>query len=161
MGMTHGTIAGLLLTDLIFGRDNAWAEIFKPSRKKAAAWKDYVKENLSVALQYTDYATGADVDSVHDIRPGEGAVMRHGAGLAAVRRDEAGGEQMLSAKCRHLGCIVHWNSLEKSWDCPCHGSRYDTEGANLDAPAHHPLERVEVEEPAAAGGAGAAQPRKR
>jgi glycine/D-amino acid oxidase-like deaminating enzyme/nitrite reductase/ring-hydroxylating ferredoxin subunit len=123
-GMTHGTLAGRLLTDLIAGRENEWAKIYDPSRLPLKAGVEYAKENLNVAAQYTDYLTGGEVSSVEEIAAGEGAILRRGLGKVAVYRDEQGGLYEHSAVCTHLGCIVAWNGKEKTWDCPCHGSRF-------------------------------------
>lgn len=142
MGMTHGTIAGLLLTDLITGRENAWAEVYDPARKTASALGEFAKENLNVAAQYTDYVTPGEVDSADEVERGEGALLRSGLSKTAIYRDEDGVVHSVSAVCRHLGCIVNWNSNEKSWDCPCHGSRYDATGRVINGPANSDLEAV-------------------
>lgn len=134
-GMTHGTIAGILITDLIMGRVNSWATLYDPSRVSLRAAKDFVKENLNVAAQYRDYATPGEVRSPDDIRPGSGAVMRAGTHKVAVYKDETGALHQRSAICPHLYCVVDWNDTEKSWDCPCHGSRFDKFGTVLNGPA--------------------------
>jgi Rieske Fe-S protein len=136
MGMTHGTIAGILLTDLILGQENPWTTLYDPSRKTLRAVDRFVKENLNVAMQYGDWLTGGDVDSAAEIKPGEGAVVRQGLTKKAVYRDEQGVCHERSAICPHLGGIVHWNDAEKTWDCPCHGSRFDRLGGVLDGPAN-------------------------
>ena len=138
MGMTHSTIAGMLITDLIVGRKNPWTTLYDPSRRmgKASALRELVRENVNVAAQYTDYLTGGEVKSVDEIKPGEGAVVRSGLSKIATYRDEAGNLHEHSAVCTHLGCIVAWNSEEKSWDCPCHGSRFDAYGRVIDGPAN-------------------------
>jgi glycine/D-amino acid oxidase-like deaminating enzyme/nitrite reductase/ring-hydroxylating ferredoxin subunit len=133
MGMTHGTIAGMLLTDLILRRENPWAELYDPSRKTVNT--DYVRENLNVARQYTDFVTRGDVRSVDDVARGTGAVIRRGLKKVAVYRDDDGALHEKSAVCPHLGCVVAWNSLEKTWDCPCHGSRFDRYGTVVNGPA--------------------------
>ena len=135
MGMTHGTIAGMLISDLIFGRANPWEELYDPSRAPVKTLWEYTKENLNVAAQYRDYFTGGDVSSADDIVPGSGAIVRHGLRKVATYRDEHGGLHECSAVCTHLGCIVHWNEAEKTWDCPCHGSRFDKEGHVTHGPA--------------------------
>jgi glycine/D-amino acid oxidase-like deaminating enzyme/nitrite reductase/ring-hydroxylating ferredoxin subunit len=135
MGMTHGTIAGMLLADLIQGRDNAWAKIYEPSRKPVRAIAEYVKENVNMAKQYTEWVTAGDVGSVEDIPRDSGGVLRDGVGKIAVYRDTRGTVHQTSAVCTHLGCIVSWNSAEKTWDCPCHGSRFDKFGKVLSGPA--------------------------
>ena len=103
---------------------------------KASALRELVRENVNVAAQYTDYLTGGEVKSVDEIKPGEGAVVRSGLSKIAAYRDEAGNLHEHSAVCTHLGCIVAWNSEEKSWDCPCHGSRFDAYGRVIDGPAN-------------------------
>lgn len=134
-GMTHGTIAGMLIRDLILGHPNEWERLYDPSRKTARSTAEYVRENLNVAKQYVDYVTPGEVKSEDEVRPGEGAVVRHGLKKLAVYRDEAGGVHRASAVCPHLGCIVRWNSLERTWDCPCHGSRFGVDGSVLNGPA--------------------------
>jgi glycine/D-amino acid oxidase-like deaminating enzyme/nitrite reductase/ring-hydroxylating ferredoxin subunit len=142
-GMTHGTIAGILLTDLIVGRDNPWAALYDPSRKTLGAALEFAKENLNVAAQYRDYVTPGEVDSADEIAPGSGAVVRRGAKKVAVYRAPDGAVVERSAVCTHLWCIVHWNDAEKSWDCPCHGSRFAPTGEVLNGPAAAPLEPAE------------------
>ena len=144
-GMTHGTIAGILLTDLILGRPNPWQPLYDPSRKSLKSAAEYVKENVNVATQYLDYVSPGEVRSVDEIRPGQGALVRQGLTKLAVHRDEHGALHSLSAVCTHLGCIVHWNSLEGTWDCPCHGSRFGIDGAVLNGPAVVGLEKKELE----------------
>ncbi len=135
-GMTHGTIAGMLITDLIMGRENEWETLYNPSRKSLRSAVEFAKENLNVAAQYTDLVTGGEVSNVEEIAAGSGAVLRRGLTKVAVYRDEGGALHERSAVCTHLGCIVDWNAAEKSWDCPCHGSRFDKrDGHVLNGPA--------------------------
>jgi glycine/D-amino acid oxidase-like deaminating enzyme/nitrite reductase/ring-hydroxylating ferredoxin subunit len=138
-GMTHGTIAGMLITDLILGRKNDWATLYDPSRKTLRAAREFAKENLNVAEQFLDVVIPGEVESAAEVAPGSGAIVRRGLSKVAVYRDEAGTVHELSAVCRHLGCIVNWNSLEKTWDCPCHGSRYDATGHVIMGPANSNL----------------------
>jgi glycine/D-amino acid oxidase-like deaminating enzyme/nitrite reductase/ring-hydroxylating ferredoxin subunit len=142
-GMTHGTIAGILLTDLIMGRENDWARLYDPARKTLRALKEFASENLNVARQYADLLTGGDVDSADEIKPGKGAIVRHGLKKVAAYRDESGTLHQRSAVCVHLGCIVDWNSKEKTWDCPCHGSRFDAYGKVFQGPANSDLAAIE------------------
>ncbi len=144
-GMTHGTIAGILLTDLIMGRPNDWALLYDPSRVTVGAAADFVQENATTLSSYVDWLTGGDVDSVRQIGRGDGAIVRRGLQKVAVYRDEQGSLHQCSAVCPHLGCIVAWNSAEKSWDCPCHGSRFDTDGKVLNGPSLHDLKRLDNE----------------
>ncbi len=134
-GMTHGTIAGRLLTDLIMGRANPWAGLYDPARKTLGAIKEFAKENLNVAAQYADLVTAGEIDNVSQISPGEGAILRRGVAKVAVHRDDNGVLHERSAFCTHLGCVVQWNSTEKTWDCPCHGSRFQTDGHVVNGPA--------------------------
>jgi Rieske Fe-S protein len=142
-GMTHGTIAGMLITDLIIGKENAWAALYDPSRKTPRSVSKFVKENINVAEQKGDIVTRGEVDTTDEIVPGKGAIIRRGLKKIAAYKDEAGNVHELSAVCRHLGCIVDWNSLEKTWDCPCHGSRYDALGRVIMGPANSDLPPVE------------------
>jgi len=136
-GTTHGTIAGMLITDLILGRPNEWEKLYDPSRKTLAlsSVAEFAKENLNVARQYLDLVTPGEVDSPDDVKPGEGAVLRRGAQKVAVYRDPTGTVHERSAICTHLYCVVRWNHGEESWDCPCHGSRYDPYGRVVNGPA--------------------------
>jgi len=140
MGMTHGTIAGQLLTDLIQGREHPWAAVYDPRRKRLGAAGTFARENLNVARQYGDWLNGSEVSSVDEIPPEGAALLRRGLRMLAVYRDRAGQLVERSAVCPHLGCVVHWNNLEKSWDCPCHGSRFDRTGCVITGPAVSNLE---------------------
>jgi glycine/D-amino acid oxidase-like deaminating enzyme/nitrite reductase/ring-hydroxylating ferredoxin subunit len=156
MGMTHGTIAGMLLTDLILGRANPWARLYDPSRKpfRGKAGRNFVAENFNVAIEYAaDWLGPGEASSVEQIRPDSGAVLRRGLTRVAVYRDLEGVTHACSAVCTHLGCIVHWNDAEKTWDCPCHGSRFDSRGHVVNGPALTDLPRVEPP-PAPSNGAG-------
>jgi glycine/D-amino acid oxidase-like deaminating enzyme/nitrite reductase/ring-hydroxylating ferredoxin subunit len=134
-GMTHGTIAGVLITDLIVGRGNPWADLYDPSRKTLGAIKEFAKENLNVAGQYADLVTPGEIDDVSQLTPGSGAILRRGIAKVAVSRDETGALHERSAFCTHLGCVVQWNAVERTWDCPCHGSRFQTDGHVINGPA--------------------------
>jgi glycine/D-amino acid oxidase-like deaminating enzyme/nitrite reductase/ring-hydroxylating ferredoxin subunit len=140
MGMTHGTIAGMLLTDLILDRAAPWAPLYDPARKMLRAPIEYAKENLNVAAQYfEDYLGRGDVDWAEDLAPGQGAVLRRGLAKVAAYRDYDGRLHEHSAVCPHLGCIVHFDDVEKTWDCPCHGSRFDRYGRVIVGPANGDL----------------------
>ena len=142
-GMTHGTIAGILLTDLIQGRKNAWADLYSPSRIRLKSLPEYASENINVAAQYADFLTAGDIQSESELKPGEGAIMRDGVSKVAVHRDESGQLHKLTAICPHLGCVVAWNSTEETWDCPCHGSRFSAEGRVYQGPANGDLSPAE------------------
>jgi len=135
-GMTHGTIAGMLITDLILGRNNPWATLYDPGRVTLRATGAFAKETVNMAAQYADWVTGGDVGSVDEIAKDSGAVVRRGALKVAVYRDATGELHERSAVCPHLGCIVAWNPSEKTWDCPCHGSRFSKFGDVINGPAN-------------------------
>ena len=142
-GMTHGTIAGILLADLTQGKENPWAELYDPKRKQLRAVKEIVRETLNVAVQYGDWITPGE-SSFDEIPRGEGRLVRMGAHKVAAYRDDKGLLHLRDATCTHLKCIVDWNSVEKSWDCPCHGSRFSPRGDEvLNGPAVSPLKPVE------------------
>ncbi|MES2766331.1 MAG: FAD-dependent oxidoreductase [Bacteroidota bacterium] len=143
-GMTHGTIAGMLITDLILKRKNPWEELYDPSRLiPLGATGEFLKEGANMAAQYADWVTPGEEDSTAAIEAGEGAVIRRGLLKIAAFKDETGTVHERSAVCPHLGCIVAWNSSEKSWDCPCHGSRFDCYGTVVNGPANVDLSEVE------------------
>ena len=100
----------------------------------------FIKENLNVAKEYVDLVTGGDVKSADDIPKDGGAVMREGLKKIACYRDAGGTLHKYSANCPHLGCVVNWNDSEKTWDCPCHGSRFDAKGNVVNGPANVNLE---------------------
>jgi glycine/D-amino acid oxidase-like deaminating enzyme/nitrite reductase/ring-hydroxylating ferredoxin subunit len=139
VGLTHGSIAGILITDLIQRRSNPWETLYDPSRKMVRAAAEFARENLNTAAQYADWLTAGDVTDPNEIRPGSGAIVRHGLTKIAVYRDDSGALHRYSAVCPHLGGIVAWNPTESSWDCPCHGSRFDCFGKVLNGPAADPL----------------------
>jgi glycine/D-amino acid oxidase-like deaminating enzyme/nitrite reductase/ring-hydroxylating ferredoxin subunit len=143
MGITHGTIAGMLLSDLILGRTNPWEALYDPSRVRLGAAADFARENSNVALQYTDWLTGGDVASADEIPAGNGAIVRRGLEKIAVYRDPQGRLHERHAACPHLGCVVHWNRAETTWDCPCHGSRFDRYGKVINGPANRDLAPAE------------------
>lgn len=141
--MTHGTIAGMLLSDLIVGRPNSWASLYNPSRLSLMASGRFLEENANVAQQFTAWITPGDVASADMIAAGHGAIVRNGLSKLAVYRDAHGKLHTCSAVCPHLGCLVSWNSNDTTWDCPCHGSRFDSTGHVICGPAHHDLTTIE------------------
>jgi Rieske Fe-S protein len=143
MGMTHGTIAGILLTDLIHGAQVRWADLYDPSRINLRAARTYAAENANVAAQYADWVRAGEVEGVDEIAPGDGAIVRRGVHRIAAYRDPQGMLHEMNARCTHLGCSVRWNATERSWDCPCHGSRFDALGEVLSGPAVAALKPME------------------
>jgi glycine/D-amino acid oxidase-like deaminating enzyme/nitrite reductase/ring-hydroxylating ferredoxin subunit len=143
MGLTHGTIAGMLLCDLILGRKNPWEKLYSPARVPVKAAGEFARQDLNMAAQYADWLTPGDVKSLDQIGPDSGAIVRHGFEKLAVYRDANGALHECLAACPHLGCIVHWNPGEKTWDCPCHGSRFDAYGKVINGPANRGLALVQ------------------
>jgi nitrite reductase/ring-hydroxylating ferredoxin subunit len=141
-GMTHTTIGAMLVTDQIMERPNEWEFLYHPGRISISSTKEFLKENLNVAAQYLDWFKGDQVENVESIEPGTGAVIRKGLKKLAVYKGINGSVTTCSAVCTHLGGVVRWNDLEKSWDCPCHGSRFSPEGKVLNGPAINDLEVV-------------------
>jgi glycine/D-amino acid oxidase-like deaminating enzyme/nitrite reductase/ring-hydroxylating ferredoxin subunit len=144
MGMTHGTIGGMLVSDLVLGRPNPWKEVYEPTRVATQSITEAVPEIVASTVPYKDWLTGGDVDSTDDLKPGEGGVIRKGLSKIAAYRDDDGELHVRSAVCTHMGCIVRFNSLERTWDCPCHGSRFSTDGEPVNAPAIKPLGEAEA-----------------
>ncbi len=134
-GITHGAIAGMLIADLIAGKKNDWEELYDPARKTPKAAVEYAKDGANVMKDYCDVVTPGDVKSPDEVKPGTGAIMRKGVKKIALYRDDAGTLHAKSAVCPHLGCIVRWNDGEKSWDCPCHGSRFTCTGDVVNGPS--------------------------
>ncbi|MDX6355829.1 MAG: hypothetical protein QOF98_2732 [Streptomyces sp.] len=147
-GMTGGVMAGGLLAELIAGRSPQWAELYDPRRVWSALREGpaLLKQQAEVGLHFIgDRLRTARVDSVADIAPGEGAVVRIGGRRCAVHRDDEGVVHAVSARCTHLGCLVAFNDAERTWDCPCHGSRFGVDGTVVHGPAVRALEPREVE----------------
>ncbi len=143
-GLTHGTIAGLLLRDQILGKDNPWSEIYLPTRKPFKNLTALAKSNITGAASLIQYVTPGTVKSVDEIENGNGEIIRDGFSKHAVYRDKGGQIHQCTAICNHMGGIVSWNALEKSWDCPLHGSRFTPLGDVLNAPANKVLESTDV-----------------
>ncbi len=147
-GMTHGTIGGLLITDLINGKDNPWKELYDPSRISVKSAGEFLKEAGNMAAQYSDWVKKGDIESEYDLRAGEGGILSSGLKKYAVYRDDTGNLHTCTAVCPHLGGILTWNNDEKSFDCPVHGSRFTAEGKVINGPAISDLEKEEIKEEA-------------
>ena len=144
-GTTNATLGARIVTDQIMGRENPWAKLYHPSRVTLRAADQLIKEGGLAFWQFKEYVTPGDEDSTVDIPAGAGAIIREGLHKVAAYRDENGQLHRLSPVCTHVGCIVHWNEVERSWDCPCHGSRFDSYGQVLNGPAVRNLEPLEAE----------------
>jgi Rieske Fe-S protein len=137
--MTFGTLAGMIVADLILGRPTPYEELYAATRvKPLASAYDYVAENaLFPAHLVKDRLTSLNTKDrpVEALRSGEGGVFASDEGKLAVCRDRGGTLHACSAICTHLGCDVAWNPAEQTWDCPCHGSRFSPEGKVINGPA--------------------------
>jgi glycine/D-amino acid oxidase-like deaminating enzyme/nitrite reductase/ring-hydroxylating ferredoxin subunit len=144
-GLAMGTSAARIITDLILNRENPWAEFFDSTRHDLLdSAKTLVKENLDVAKSFVgDRLRTLAAKKITELKNGEGAIVVSNGERVAAYRDDQGTVHAVSPACTHLGCYVQWNTSEKSWDCPCHGSRYDCDGRILQGPAVRPLKPVE------------------
>jgi glycine/D-amino acid oxidase-like deaminating enzyme/nitrite reductase/ring-hydroxylating ferredoxin subunit len=140
-GMTHATIAGMLIRDIITDKKNKLEKIYDPGRVKIfKAGKTFLKEFVGGFINYLKTKPGsADETSLRELKNTEGKIFEFAGKKIGAYRDEEGQLHFVSAECMHLGCIVKWNNDEKSWDCPCHGSRYTYEGKILNGPTNMPL----------------------
>lgn len=148
-GMTHGALAGLLIKDLILTGQSPWEAVYDPARKPSTSVMNFVNENVTAIKNFAEHLMPAEhpgeIDSVDQLKPGEGGIVRDGSRKIAASRGLDGKLNLCSAVCTHLGCHVHWNSTEQCWDCPCHGSQFAPDGAVLNAPAIAPLEQVTLQ----------------
>lgn len=138
-GMTHGVVAGLLISELIVSGQHRWQALYAPSRKIRRGLGEYVSENATAVKNYAEKLMPGEIGSARELQNGQGGLLREGLKLVAVSRDEQGVLHRVSASCTHAGCVVHWNSTERCWDCPCHGSHFAPDGSVLNGPAVKPL----------------------
>ena len=141
-GITHGVVASLILSRLITTGKAPWADAYDPSRKTVKAIGTFISENITAVKNFAEYVAPGELKSLDELKPGCGAIVRDGLTKIAAYRDEGGKLFLKSAACTHLGCHVHWNSLERCWDCPCHGSHFAVDGTALNGPAISPLADV-------------------
>src|SRR5262245_29265822 len=144
-GLTFGTLTAMMAADHIIGRKNPWSDLFDPSRKKiiGAAW-DYIRENKDYPYyMIRDRFAGTEARSTRAVPRGSGRVVNINRQHAAVYRDDNGETIVRSAICTHMGCTVDWNEAERTWDCPCHGSRFKPNGSVIAGPAESPLPELD------------------
>ncbi|NCD68339.1 FAD-dependent oxidoreductase [Mucilaginibacter agri] len=148
-GMMLGSISGKILSDAVLGLENEYADLFRPSRVKPIdSFSELVKENADVAYHFIADRFGIhESDSLKRLKPGTGKVVEVDGKKIAAYRDDAGTIHALSPVCTHAGCVVGWNNEEKSWDCPCHGARFDIDGKVLTGPATRSLAKIENTNP--------------
>ncbi|NNJ25782.1 Cytochrome b6-f complex iron-sulfur subunit [Planctomycetes bacterium LzC2] len=139
-GITNGTAAGVILADLLEGRENPWTDLFDATRvKPVAGGPKFVKENLKVAAHLVTGYLARRPKSYDELAPGDAAIMEIDGEKVAAFKDEQGAVHAVSAVCPHMGCIVGWNETDRTWDCPCHGSRFECSGEVTHGPAVQPL----------------------
>jgi glycine/D-amino acid oxidase-like deaminating enzyme/nitrite reductase/ring-hydroxylating ferredoxin subunit len=144
-GMTNATIGAQILADRFADRENAYAEVFDPNRVTVRSAPEVAKAQLWVGAHFLgDRLAPAEASSADDVPVGEARVVRTGLGKTGVFRDDEGHIHAVSMRCTHLGCLVKFNDAERSWDCPCHGSRFDLDGRVLAGPSSKPLERRDL-----------------
>ena len=145
-GLSNGTAAGSLLADLIVGRENPSREVYRPTRiEPAASAREFVDHNAKAARHFLKDNLGQPKRSaLRDLSSGDADIVEGDAGPVAAYRDEDGEVHAVSAVCTHLSCNVQWNDAERTWDCPCHGSRFDYDGSVIDGPAVEPLSRGDL-----------------
>jgi len=140
-GLTFGTASAIIISDAICDRQNPWAELFDPERSaiRRGVW-DYLKENADYPYYLIrDRFAGTEGRSLRSVRPGQGRIIEYQGATVAAYRDANGKLTLRSATCTHMGCRVAWNEGARTWDCPCHGSRFTPEGDVLSGPAEAPL----------------------
>jgi Rieske Fe-S protein len=141
-GITFGTVCGIMARDAIMGHGNPWTDLLSPQRKKLSAAWDYAKENADYPYYLAkDKLALGEAGGLDAVPRNEGRVLRVDGKRIAAYRDEQGNVTKLSAICPHLGCVVQWNKAERTWDCPCHGSRFASDGAVIAGPAQKGLRR--------------------
>jgi glycine/D-amino acid oxidase-like deaminating enzyme/nitrite reductase/ring-hydroxylating ferredoxin subunit len=145
-GLAMGTAAARMLADALTGEDNDWASTFDPLRlPPLRSAPGLVRHNADSGLHFfADRARRGRPAA--ELAPGEGTVLRSGLAQHAVHRDDKGALHAVSARCTHLGCIVRWNGPERTWDCPCHGSRFSAAGDVISGPATRALEPVNADD---------------
>lgn len=146
-GMSNGTLAALMITDQITGRGTPYADLYSPSRFKAVPGvKEFVAQNANVAKELIAGKLESVQRKADDLAPGEGAVIRYDGDKVGAYRDPGGKLHLVDRTCTHMGCECDWNEAERSWDCPCHGSRFSFDGSVLEGPATQPLKKLKEEE---------------
>jgi glycine/D-amino acid oxidase-like deaminating enzyme/nitrite reductase/ring-hydroxylating ferredoxin subunit len=139
-GISNGTVAGMIIADLATGKENPWLAIFDASRvKPVAGAKEFTKENLEVAAHLVGGYLSRKPKSYDELAPGDAAIMKIDGDNVAAFKDEQGVVHAVSAVCTHMGCLVGWNATDRTWDCPCHGSRFELSGEVIHGPATRPL----------------------
>lgn len=141
-GMTNGTFSAMIIRDLILGKENPWSRIFDPGRPLKKT-KRLFTEGFNIFEQYADKYLSRPKENPEDFEKDEGAVINIDGKKVAYFKDEEGKPHEVSPFCTHLGCEVNWNNAERTWDCPCHGSRFSKEGEVIHGPALRDLNKTD------------------
>jgi Rieske Fe-S protein len=142
--MTHGTLGGIIISDMINGKKNKWEDLYDPSRITLRAAGDYLHEVGNMAAQYVDWISTEDIKEASELKSGEGGIIAAGLNKIALYRDDQNILHAFNAACTHLGCVVQWNAEEKTFDCPCHGSRFTVGGEVINGPAISALKKTGI-----------------
>ena len=142
-GMTHGVVGSLINSSMILGMTPKWIDVYEPARKTPSAIGNFLRENTTLVKNIAEYLAPGELSSLDDLKPGHGAIVRQGLSKIAAYRDDHGELHKRSAACTHVGCHLHWNSFERCWDCPCHGSHFAADGTPLNAPAISALAKAD------------------
>ncbi len=146
-GLVYGTLAGMILSDQIAGKKNQWKDLYSANRHQPVkSAPKFIKENVNVAKQMVKDYSGITIKTedldIADLKAGEGRIVDYDGKKLAVFLNKNNELEAVSPICTHMKCIVHWNNAEKTWDCPCHGSRFETDGTVLEGPAYESLEKI-------------------
>jgi Rieske Fe-S protein len=146
--MTCGTISAILLSELLTKGKSDFQDLFDPNRlKPIAGFTTFIKEQADVVGKMIGgYASSEKIQELSDLAHGEAKVVKYEQHKIALYKDEAGKLHAVNPVCPHAKCIVEWNTAEMSWDCPCHGSRFNADGVVLTGPASHDLEEIKLKE---------------
>lgn len=147
-GLVWGTLAGMIIADEIAGTKNRWADLYNAHRfTPVKSAEKFVKENINVAGKYLENIPGKkDAPDFDDIQPGTGGIVEKNGEKIAAYKNKSGEVILMSAVCTHMKCIVNWNNAEKSWDCPCHATRFKPDGTVIEGPAYHALHKIKFED---------------
>ena len=143
-GMTHGTLGGMILSDIITNKENPWADLYSPSRITLKTTGDYLHEVGNMTAQLVDWVSKGDIKEAAELKPGEGGIISSGLKKIAIYRDDLNRLHACTAVCPHLGGILQWNADEKSFDCPLHGSRFTIDGKVINGPAKGDLKKIDI-----------------
>jgi Rieske Fe-S protein len=147
-GITYSQVAAMVLNDLIVKGESKYEKLFNPKRiKPVAGFTNFVKESADVVGEFIGkWFSSSKIKELSEIAKGEAKVVKYEGQSIALYKDDTGNVHAVNPACTHINCAVGWNSAEKTWDCPCHGSRYSMDGEMLTAPARKDLEKIDLRE---------------